>query len=173
MKNTKPVAGKAASRRACPTPAARRKRFIELLAETANVTHSARVAGIERTAAYRLRARSESFRAAWDEAMNQALDDLEAVLLERAAHGVEKPVFYGGKACGTVRHYSDPLAMFILRAKRPEVYGKAGSVAEEPQIKEDDPVKAREEVHARLNRMADRLKAEEQAARSAGCDPTI
>src|SRR3546814_20677703 len=76
---------------------------------------------------YRLRARSESFRAAWDEAMNQALDDLEAVLLERAAHGVEKPVFYGGKPCGKVRQYSDTLAMFILRAKRPNTYGRAAT----------------------------------------------
>jgi hypothetical protein len=115
---------------------------------------------------YRLRAQSESFRAAWDEAMNQALDDLEAVLLDRAAHGVEKPVFYGGKPCGSVRQYSDTLAMFILRAKRPQTYGKAGS-SDAPDMEEDDPAKARDKVHMTLSRMADRL-ADEEAASTGG-----
>src|SRR3546814_20489423 len=94
---------------------------------------------------YRLRARSESFRAAWDEAMNQALDDLEAVLLERAAHGVEKPVFYGGKPCGKVRQYSDTLAMFILRAKRPNTYGRAATGDPQSPV-EEDAGNAREKV---------------------------
>lgn len=151
---------KTAGQRARTITAARRKRFLEKLAETANITHSAKEAGIARSAAYRLRSQSVSFRAAWDEAMNQALDDLEAMLLDRAVHGVEKPVFYGGKACGTVRHYSDALAIFFLRARRPEVYGRLTATAEQPEP-EDDQQRARAEVHARLNRMADQLLAEE------------
>src|SRR3546814_3967998 len=107
MKTRKTVAFAAASSRSASSPTARRKHFVEVLAQTANVTESAKQAGLDRSAVYRLRARSESFHAAWDEAMNQALDDLEAVLLERAAHGVEKPVFYGGKPCGKVRQYPD------------------------------------------------------------------
>src|SRR3546814_7353658 len=77
--------------------------------------------------------------------MNQALDDLEAVLLERAAHGVEKPVFYGGKPCGKVRQYSDTLAMFILRAKRPNTYGRAATGDPQSPV-EEDAGNAREKV---------------------------
>lgn len=164
MKKTKSVAPGAASRGAGLTPVGRRKRFIEILAQTANVTESAKQAGLDRSAMYRLREKSESFRAAWDEAMNQALDDLEATLLERAAHGVEKPVFYGGKACGTVRQYSDTLAMFLLRAKRPETYGKAAGPGEMPDVVADDPARAQETVHDRLSRIADRLAAGDGAA---------
>ncbi len=99
--------------------------------------------------------------------MNQALDELEAMLMERAMHGVERPVFYGGKNCGSVRHYSDTLAMFFLRAKRPEIYGKAALAAEQPELDGDDPAKARETVHDRLSRMADRLKVEDGYAEPA------
>src|SRR3546814_15968822 len=80
MKTRKTVAFAAASSRSASSPTARRKHFVEVLAQTANVTESAKQAGLDRSAVYRLRARSESFRAAWDEAMNQALDALEAVL---------------------------------------------------------------------------------------------
>src|SRR3546814_4412447 len=109
MKTRKTVAFAAASSRSASSPTARRKHFVEVLAQTANVTESAKQAGLDRSAVYRLRARSESFRAAWDEAMNPALDDLEAVLLERAAHGVEKPVVYGGKACGRSEEHTSEL----------------------------------------------------------------
>ncbi|API59123.1 hypothetical protein BSL82_07215 [Tardibacter chloracetimidivorans] len=159
MKTRKTAAFAAASGRSASSPAARRKHFVEVLAQTANVTESAKQAGLDRSAVYRLRARSESFRAAWDEAMNQALDDLEAVLLERAAHGVEKPVFYGGKPCGKVRQYSDTLAMFILRAKRPNTYGRAATGDPQSPV-EEDAGNAREKVQGALFRIADQLEGE-------------
>src|SRR3546814_11213736 len=84
--------------------------------------------------------------------MNQALDDLEAVLLERAAHGVEKPVFYGGKQCGKVRQYSDTLAMFILRAKRPNTYGRAATGDPQSPV-EEDAGNAREKVRSEERRV--------------------
>src|SRR3546814_15580157 len=111
MKTRKTVAFAAASSRSASSPTARRKHFVEVLAQTANVTESAKQAGLDRSAVYRLRARPESFRAAWDEAMTQAPDALEAVLLERAAHGGEKPVLFGGKTLGQGGQYSDQLAM--------------------------------------------------------------
>src|SRR3546814_12055870 len=91
--------------------------------------------------------------------MNQALDDLEAVLLERAAHGVEKPVFYGGKPCGTVRQYSDTLAMFILRAKRPNTYGRAATGDPQSPVAGDAGT-AREKVQGAPFRLADPLAGE-------------
>lgn len=160
MTETKTAAAKGLSRGA-RVPAAQRRCFLEKLADTANVARAAREAGLERSAVYRLRVQSDSFRAAWDEAMNQALDELEAVLLERATHGVEKAVFYGGKPCGSVRHYSDALGMFILKARRPATYAGHGGEPDEHDFGEEDPEQARAEVHTRLNRLAERLRAGE------------
>ena len=49
--------------------------------------------------------------------------------LDRARNGVEKPVYYRGEVVGSVRTYSDSLGMFLLRAKRPEVYDRVGGIA--------------------------------------------
>ena len=59
------------------------------------------------------------------EAMAFALDQLEEALLSRAREGVAKPVHFQGKEVGAVRTYSDQLAMFLLKARRPEVFGDA------------------------------------------------
>jgi hypothetical protein len=109
-----------------------REAFLAALSETANVAASARAVKRSRHAAYAERRRNPAFAKAWDAAITIALDELEMALLERATFGVEKDVFYGGEKRGSVRHYSDALAMFILRARRPETYGKgAGSDGQE------------------------------------------
>ncbi len=52
-----------------------------------------------------------------------AADLLESEAFRRALHGVEKPTgWYKGKAGGTVREYSDILAIFLLKGLRPDVY---------------------------------------------------
>jgi hypothetical protein len=149
-------AGKATRpRKAGQWTAARRKRFLTVLAQTANVTRAAAALKITTTTAYKERKRNASFAKAWDEALEAALDDLEAALLDRAVHGVEQPRFFGGKACGTVRHYSDAAAMFILRARRPERYGKSvvePCMTEEPAERGD--ADARAAIEAELDRLA-------------------
>lgn len=104
----------------------RRAAFIDRLRSSANVSAAARAAGMSRSSAYALRHRDEGFRAAWDEALEEALDDLEAELRRRAIEGVDKPVFYGGKECGTVKSYSDTLGMFLLKSRRGEVFAETG-----------------------------------------------
>lgn len=121
---------KPARKPAAAWTAAKRQKFLTRLAETANVAEACRVAKVSRTSAYAYRKRAPTFAAAWDDAMSAALDDLEAALVERARDGVERPHFYGGSQVGTVRHYSDALAMFILRARRPEIYSKTAETSE-------------------------------------------
>ncbi len=101
------------------------------------------------SALYAHRARNTGFATAWDEAIDAAMDELEDALLMRAKHGVERPVYFGGKQVGTVRNYSDALGMFLLKAKRPEVYSRLKAEgAAEPGL--DD---ARAEVMRRLDRL--------------------
>ena len=47
---------------------------------------------------------------------------MEREAARRAYHGVEEPVFHKGEVCGSIRKYSDTLMIFLLKARRPEVY---------------------------------------------------
>lgn len=134
-----------------PTIAVRRAKFLKKLALTANVSASARAAGISTSALYDHRARHPAFAKAWDDAIGAALDELEQAVIDRAKDGVEKPVFYGGNQIGTVRSYSDALAMFLLRARRPEVYARlSGDTL--VNISDDDAA-ARAEVLRRIEQL--------------------
>lgn len=112
-----------------------------------NVTAAAEAADVSRSSAYALRANDTAFRRAWDDAVEGALDDLEAELHRRAKEGAEKPVFYGGKPVGSVRNYSDNLAMFLLRSRRPHIYGDSAKAANAPG---PDRAETAKEVRRRL-----------------------
>src|SRR3546814_5695788 len=75
--------------------------------------------------AYRLRARADaqSFRYAWDFALDHAIGRLGDAVLSRAINGVARPVFYQGQQIGERRHYDERLAMWLLRYRDPVRYG--------------------------------------------------
>ncbi|MBA14862.1 MAG: hypothetical protein CMN73_00695 [Sphingomonas sp.] len=112
-----------------PSIAVRKACFLEMLRQTANVARAAREAGLSSSTVYAHRARYPGFARDWDAAISEALDELESQLMDRARNGVEKPVYYRGEVVGSVRTYSDSLGMFLLRAKRPEVYDRVGGIA--------------------------------------------
>ncbi|QIG81577.1 hypothetical protein [Stakelama tenebrarum] len=112
-----------------PSIAVRKACFLEILRQTANVARAAREAGLSSSTVYSHRARFPGFARDWDAAVAEALDELESQLMERARNGVEKPVYYRGEVVGSVRTYSDSLGMFLLKAKRPEVYDRMGGNA--------------------------------------------
>jgi len=135
-----------------PSISVRRATFLKHLAKTANVSRSAKLAELSASALYKHRAKTASFASQWDDAINEALDALEQAVIERAKHGVAKPVFFGGKKVGTVRSYSDALAMFMLKAKRPEVYARLHAEA----ATQGNDEEARAEVLRRLDRLDDK-----------------
>lgn len=100
--------------------------FIDALRETGNVTAAARAAGIDRSTAYRYRnkdtAPAREFAAAWDDALEEAIDSLEAEAWRRARDGVDHPVIYEGEITDTYKKYSDTLLIFLLKANRPQKY---------------------------------------------------
>ena len=96
--------------------------FLDLLGKSGNVSLSAHEAGIARQTAYDARDRDKEFGKAWEDAMEQAADVLEREAWRRASEGVEQPVFFQGKVCGTVRKYSDVLLIFLLKGARPDKY---------------------------------------------------
>lgn len=103
---------------------AKKEAFLRTLRATANVSEACKVAGLGRTTAYVHRKKDEAFAEAWDDAVDEGLDVAEGELYRRAVEGVDKPVFYAGAECGSIRTYSDSLLIFLLKSKRSSVYGE-------------------------------------------------
>lgn len=99
--------------------------FIEALAATACVDEAARHVGMSRESAYTLRRRpgADSFRQAWELALNHAVARLADAALGRAMNGVATPIFYKGEQIGERRRYDERLTMFLLRYRDPCRYG--------------------------------------------------
>ena len=122
------------SHRAAERRPRRKTVFLEALVDSLNVTLACRRAGIARRTAYDWREADEGFARKWDDAIDEGVDLLEAELHKRAFEGVERPVYYKGEQVGTWRFYSDALAMFLLKAHRPERYrSTAGGGAVAPK----------------------------------------
>jgi hypothetical protein len=106
----------------------KQRRFIEVLADTGNVTRAARAVGMSRDRCYALRRSpgAENFDRAWDAALAAASRQLIDVAFERAIDGVEEPVFSKeGQRIACRTRYNDRLLMFLMRAHAPAVYRHA------------------------------------------------
>ena len=79
-----------------------RAAFIDALSRVPSVTAACKASGISRTQAYACRDRDEDFAAAWDDAIAQSIDALEAFAYARAIRG------------------SEQLTIFFLKAYKPE-----------------------------------------------------
>ena len=100
----------------------RKRAFLAAVARTGNVTQAAEIAHIARSAHYQWLEADPVYAAAYEDAMEQAAQRLEAEARRRAEEGVEEPVFYQGKQCGVIRKYSDSLLMFLLKGAMPDKY---------------------------------------------------
>jgi hypothetical protein len=67
---------------------------------------------------------SDSFRAAWEAALNLGVQRLKDEVYERALEGQLHPVFVGGKLKGFKRVKNDRLLMFALRMNAKDEYGR-------------------------------------------------
>ena len=90
--------------------------FLEVLQQTGNVTRATEKAGLDRSLVYRRRNLNPRFREKWQNAMEQALDYLEAYLWDKAM-GKEMTEAQDG---GLV---DEKIAIFLLKAHRPEIFG--------------------------------------------------
>ncbi len=126
-------------------------RFLEVLAETANVSKAAKAIKMARQYMYQVREQDEEFAAAWDEAVKLGTSALEDEAVRRAKDGTLKPVFYRGEKVGSVREYSDTLLIFLLKARDPEKYadrvkqeltGKNGGPLQSVAVTTTDPMEA-------------------------------
>ncbi|OBX19184.1 hypothetical protein A9995_08620 [Erythrobacter sp. QSSC1-22B] len=100
---------------------ARQVAFLTALADTHSVVEAARIAGMSRQSAYRLRTRlrGQPFARAWDAAYTSAPHSLYRAALERAIAGVEMPHYAGGELVGTSRKFDERLTLALLQMPAP------------------------------------------------------
>jgi hypothetical protein len=107
----------------------RQQRFIEALADTGSVAAACRMVGKSTVSAYYLRRQpgADSFREAWEAALDLGVQRIEDAAMDRALNGVEVPVYSYGKLIGTRRVYNDRLLMFMLRNRAPRRFAAGGA----------------------------------------------
>jgi len=132
-----------------------RAAFVEHLATAASPAAAATKVGRTLTSAYRLRATSQGFAADWLAAQEQALDAIEAAVAERALGGVRRTVKRGTETIETVE-FSDRLAMFLLKALRPEKFDRVRGAKPAPAAAKFD----RDELIARFKGLSRRFARE-------------
>lgn len=135
------------------TTATGRKKFLETLALSANVTAAAKKAKLTTTAVYRQRAKDPGFRALWHAALCEGYARLETELLAEALAEAEPGL---EDAVVKARQYKQRLALALLAAHRAAVRGeRAVSV----KMCADDSKGAKLELGATIAAMAGRLTA--------------
>lgn len=148
----------------------KQRRFIEVLADTGQVSLAAKEVGMSRESAYRLRrsAHAAAFARAWDAARHHAGCFLEDVVFERAIEGVEHNVYneYGEAIC-TRRVYNDRLLTFLLRHLKPERYARDALARPEAEPPADLEASLRE-MEPRLPAPAEELLDPETLAHEIG-----
>ena len=108
----------------------RQKAFIGALADTGSVRRAAAMVNMAQTNCYTLRRApgAESFRRAWEAALDFGVARLKDIAFERAIDGYLVPVFVAGKLMGFRRRHNDALLMFCLRHYGQDAGGKRTTI---------------------------------------------
>ena len=133
--------------------AERQRLFLCNLAETGQVHLACAATRLSARSAYRLRARSPAFAAAWDTADQLAVGRLSALAFDRAISGRIEQVWQGGELVAEKRVPSDRLLMWLLARLDPRRFAAPwelrGDGAADPQAE------ARTSFPAQLDALSD------------------
>lgn len=132
---------------------AKARAFLSALAETCNVTQACRDSGVGVSVVYRRRKRDAAFRAGWLEAISDAYQQLELVLLERVFVGTEKLVRRKDGVEERMIEYSNQLGLTLLKMHRDT------AIHAEPESAPGNI----EEIRERLFNKLERLRKREEA----------
>jgi hypothetical protein len=128
--------------------------FLSVLAETCNVTEAARQAGVCLSYAYKRRASNAGFRAGWMQAIGDAYQRLELVLLDRAFNGTEKVVKRRDGSEERMLEYSNQLGLSLLKMHRSTA---AEAASEMPS---EDVGEMRDQLVKKLLRLKKRIEGQ-------------
>lgn len=94
--------------------------FFRLLSASGSVTYACKVSGVNMRRMYQYRNTRAKFAKHWARCWKMGVEHLEGVLMDRAVHGVKKPVFYKGGVCGEIIEVDNTLALKMLAANKPK-----------------------------------------------------
>jgi hypothetical protein len=97
-------------------------KFLLAVAAFFDIAKACKAASVARATVYGEWLKQPPFKAALEQAIQQAADSAEAELYRRGVKGVLKPVFYRGRRVADVTEYSDGCLTFYLKGRRAEVY---------------------------------------------------
>ncbi len=100
----------------------RKTKFLQCLAETGVINFACVKTGVNRSTVRAWQEDDPLFGAAFNEALAISTEVMEAEAIRRATKGWTRPAIQSGRLVGYVREYSDILLIFMLKARRPEVY---------------------------------------------------
>ena len=124
----------------------KKQKFLEAYARLGNASAAAEETGINRRSHTRW-LESKAYRKQFEEAEDQATEVLEREALRRAVDGRDEPVYFNGVQVGTVKKYSDVLLIFLLKAKRPDVYRERYDARIQASMNVQSMVKVIHEYH--------------------------
>lgn len=131
----------------------RQRQFLANLAETGSVHLASAAARLTARSAYKLRARSPEFAAAWDTAEQLAVGRLSALAFDRAINGRIEQVWHEGQLTVEKRLPSDKLLMWLLARLDPRRFGAPWE--QRKDAAPDPQAAAREAFPAQLARLGD------------------
>ena len=131
--------------------------FLEYFSEHGNVGEAARHANISRRTIFRAR-KDPEFEKLYQEAHELGVSAMEDEAVLRATKGTLEPVFWKGRRVATIRKKSDLLLMFILKARKPELYRDNFEAKDTPNVHDDTIQSPREVIASRLARIASRTR---------------
>lgn len=131
----------------------RQRLFLCNLAESGSVHLAAAAARLSARSAYRLRARSPAFAAAWDTADQLAVGRLSALAFDRAINGRVEQVWSDGVLVAEKRLPSDKLLMWLLARLDPRRFAAPWELRKDGAT--DPQAEARESFPALLEALDD------------------
>jgi hypothetical protein len=137
----------------------KRDLFLAELAQTANVSASARKAKMKEPQAYSERRKSSTFREAWAEALSEGYAKLELMMLERAMSALGAKPDEVDAAKTKLQEYSNKLAMTLLTAHRASVRDGRG-LRTDASAGFNHMVDVKSRLSAKFDVMHDRLTSE-------------
>jgi hypothetical protein len=133
--------------------AERQRLFLCTLAETGQIHLASAAARLGARSAYKLRARSPAFAAAWDTADQLAVGRLSAVAFDRAISGRIEQVWQGGELVAEKRVPSDRLLMWLLARLDPRRFAAPWELRKDGAA--DPQAEARAGFPAQLDALSD------------------
>ena len=140
-------------------PRAKQAAFLAAYSKTGVVTVAAEMAGFHRRNHPFWPHNDKVYPALFNEAHAMACDAIEAEMRRRAIEGVDRPVFYKGQECGTVREYSDMLLAMLANGAMPEKYKQKTKIEAEVTSR-----KSREVVREGLRKLTEEELAESKGS---------